>query len=89
MICFQQGKKSRNAVLCCALRLPVKFCEQNLQKSRISQMAIIRPKGPRIEHETLLKGLKRHLKGLLKGLRDGLRLEVEFLGAAETGRDSK
>lgn len=89
MICIQQRKKSRNAVLCYALILPVKFCEQNLQKSRISQMAKIRSKGPRIEHETLLKGLKQHLKALLKGLRDGLRLEVEFLGAAETGRGSK
>lgn len=65
-------------MLCHALRLPVKFYEQNLQKWRLSQVTKIRSKDPRKEHETLQKGLKQHLKALLKGLGDGLRLEVKF-----------
>lgn len=76
-------------MLCHALRLPVEFCEQNLQKWKISQMTKIRSKDPRKDHETSQKGLKQHLKALLKGLGDDLRLEVKFLGAAEAGTSLK
>lgn len=76
-------------MLCHALRLPVEFYEQNLQKWSLSQMTKIRSKDPRKEHETLQKGLKQHLKALLKGLGDGLRLEVKFFRGSRSWKKFK